>query len=178
MNPQAIFGLQFALSIIVWSVLAKTTFIPRLRALPRSEILFWLILSHMFRHIGMAFLVPGIVAEPLPANFAPAAAYGDLLAGILATASVIALRSNLRSAIAIIWVFNVIGAVNLVNALRNPEPIPMFGATWFIPTFIVPLLLVTHALIFRELIRNCSQELLNGKRSPLDMQKAMEYTLP
>ena len=40
----------------------------------------------------------------------------------------------------------------------TPTPIPHFGAAWYIPTFIVPLLLVTHFLIFRQLIK--------GNRAP------------
>ena len=104
----------------------------------------------------MVFLVPGVVAEPLPLSFANAAAYGDLLAGLLALLAIISLRTGWAGAITVVWIFNVIGAVDLANALRQPEPIPAFGAAWFIPTFLVPLLLVTHVLIFRELLRKDS----------------------
>ena len=156
MNAQAIFGLQFALSVVAWAVIAKMIFMPRLRQQPRTEVLIWLALPHVFRHVGMVFLVPGVVAEPLPLSFANAAAYGDLLAGLLALLAIISLRTGWAGAITVVWIFNVIGAVDLANALRQPEPIPAFGAAWFIPTFLVPLLLVTHVLIFRELLRKHS----------------------
>jgi len=153
MNAQTIFGLQFALSVIAWAVIAWVIFMPRLRTQPRSEILLWLAVPHVFRHIGMVFLVPGVVADPLPTFFANAAAYGDLLAGLLALVAVISLRAQWGIAVAVVWAFNIIGTADLANALRNPEPIPAFGAAWYIPTFLVPLLLVTHFLIFRELVR-------------------------
>ena len=153
MSTQAIFGLQFALSLLVWAVIAKSIILPWLKAKPINEVLFWLVLPHAFRHIGMVFLVPGVVAEPLPESFAFAAAYGDLLAGVLALLAILSLRTRWIGALAVVWIFNVVGTVDLANALRHPEPIPSMGAAWFIPTFFVPLLLVTHFLIFRELLR-------------------------
>ena len=40
-----------------------------------------------------------------------------------------------------------------LNALRHADAVPGLGATWYIPTFFVPLLLVTHFMIFVRLIR-------------------------
>ena len=162
MGAQAIFGLQFVLSVVAWSVTTWLIFTPRLKNLPRSERLIWLTLPHIFRHVGMVFLVPGVVAAPLPDSFANPAAYGDLLAGVLALLAVVSLRLGWGGALAVVWVFNVLGTVDLINALSNPEPIPSMGAAWFIPTFLVPLLLVTHALIFWELLRKSTD------RSSLD----------
>lgn len=152
MNIQAIFGLQLVLSLIAWTVVLKIILLPRLKTKPRSEILIWLTLPHIFRHIGMVFLVPGIVDESLPETFANAAAYGDLLAGVLALLAIISLRAGWIGALALVWVFNVVGTVDLINALSNKDAISALGAAWFIPTFIVPLLLVTHVLIFKELL--------------------------
>ena len=152
MNTEAIFGLQFTLSLIAWAVIAKTLVIPWLKTKPLNEVLIWLIVPHAFRHIGMVFFVPGVVANPLPEAFANAAAYGDLLAGILALLAIISLRTGWVGALAMVWIFNVLGVVDLINALRQPDAIPALGAAWFIPTFLVPLLLVTHFLIFRKLL--------------------------
>ena len=165
MDAQAIFGLQFVLSVFAWAVIAKIIFMPRLKTKPLNEVLIWLTLPHVFRHIGMVFLVPGVVAEPLPESFAYAAAYGDLLAGVLALTAIVSLRARWAGALVIVWVFNVIGTVDLANALRHPEPIPSMGAAWYIPTFLVPLLLVTHFLIFRELVRKTSAHSSRNDRS-------------
>ena len=156
MNTQAVFGLQFPLSLIAWAVIAKTLLIPWLRSKPLNEVLIWLIVPHAFRHIGMVFFVPGVVANPMPEAFANAAAYGDLLAGLLALLAIVTLQTGWVGALAIVWLFNVVGTVDLINALRQPDAIPALGAAWFIPTFLVPLLLVTHFLIFSKLLRKNS----------------------
>jgi len=153
MDTQAIFGLQFLLSVLVWSVVAKWLVVPWLDGMSRRHALSWLTVPHAFRHIGMVFLVPGVVAEPLPSDFANPAAYGDLLSGILALLAFIALRTGASVAIPLVWLFNVIGTVDLANALRHMDVAPYFGAAWYIPTFLVPLLLVTHFMIFVRLLR-------------------------
>lgn len=57
------------------------------------------------------------------------------------------------AALPLIWLFNLVGFADLLNALRQAEAIAHFGATWFIPTFLVPLLLVTHVMIFARLLK-------------------------
>ena len=153
MNTQSIFGLQFVLSMLVIALLAKWVLAPWLAKQSQREALFWLTVPHAFRHIGMVFLVPGIVAQRLPDNFAIPAAYGDLLTGILALLALVLLRSGRKGAIGTVWLFNVVGTVDLLNALRHVEVAPNFGAAWYIPTFLVPLLLVTHFMIFVRLLK-------------------------
>jgi hypothetical protein len=153
MDALAIFGLQFFLSLAVWGVIAKWSLAPWLANKPPREALYWLTLPHAFRHIGMVFLVPGVVAQPLPAGFAGPAAYGDLATGVLALLALIVLRTGWPGALALVWLFNVVGTVDLLNALRHFDVPPGFGAAWYIPTFLVPALLVTHLMIFARLLR-------------------------
>ncbi len=152
-DAQAIFGLQFILSLLVIALLAKWVLAPWLASQSQREALFWLTLPHAFRHIGMVFLVPGVVAQPLPNEFAIPAAYGDLLAGVLALLALVLLRGGSKGAIAAVWLFNIVGTVDLLNALRHVDVAPDFGAAWYIPTFLVPLLLVTHFMIFARLFK-------------------------
>ena len=152
MDTQPIFGLQFILSIIVWGLIAKWSLAPWLAKMPQDQALYWLALPHAFRHIGMVFLVPGVVAQPLPSNFAIPAAYGDLLTSVLALLALVALRTGWGHAVALVWIFNIVGTVDLANALRHGDVAPGFGAAWFIPTMLVPLLLVTHFLMFKRLL--------------------------
>ena len=153
MSTQAIFGLQFILSLLVIALLARWFLAPWLANQSQREALFWLTLPHAFRHIGMVFLLPGIVVGQLPENFAMAAAYGDLLAGVLALGALILLRSGWKGAMAAVWLFNVVGTVDLLNALRHLDVAPNLGAAWYIPTLFVPLLLVTHFMIFARLLK-------------------------
>lgn len=153
MNTQAIFGLQFVFSLLVIGLLAKWVLAPWLVRQSQRKALFWLTVPHAFRYIGMVFLVPGVVAQPLPDYFAVPAAYGDLLASILALCALVTLRAGWTGATGLVWVFNVVGTADLLNALRHVEVAPLFGAAWYIPTFMVPLLLVTHFMIFARLLK-------------------------
>ncbi len=153
MDTQAIFGLQFFLSLVVWGLTAKWLLAPWLEKESPRNALFWLTLPHAFRQMGMVFLVPGLVARPLPGDFATPAAYGDLATGVLALLALIALRTGWARALALVWLFNIVGTVDLLNALRHLTVVPDFGAAWFIPTLYVPLLLVTHFMIFARLLR-------------------------
>jgi hypothetical protein len=153
MSIQAIFGLQFVLSVLVFALLVKWELTPRLDKLSNQRALFWLTVPHAFRHIGLVFLVPGVIYQPLPESFDAAAAYGDLAAGLLALSALIALRSQWAIAIPAVWALNIVGTVDLANALRQADAIPSFGAAWYIPTFLVPLLLVTHYMSFVRLVR-------------------------
>jgi hypothetical protein len=117
-----------------------------------------LVLLHAFRFIGLSFIVPGVVSPSLPRDFAAPAAYGDLTAALLAIVATIALARRAAWATAIVWLFNVWGTADLLLAFiqggRVQLDAGMLGATFFIPTAIVPALLVTHFLIFRLLVRS------------------------
>jgi len=92
----------------------------------------------------------------LSPDFAQPAAYGDLGATVLAVLTVLALSARLSWAIPVAWVFNLWGAVDLLNAfyqgLIGVGP-GSLGAAYFIPTVMVPPWLITHALMFWLLLR-------------------------
>ncbi len=152
MEIQEIFVLQFVLSLVVLGLLARWYAVPWLAGKPLEVALMALLTPHAFRHIGLAFIVPGLNQPGLPVDFATAAAFGDLLSGILALTALIALKGRWAIVIPLVWVFNIVGTIDLANALRQDDAILYMGATWFIPTFLVPVLLVTHVLVFSRLI--------------------------
>ena len=154
MTIEQIFLMQFVLSLIVVGLLAKWYAVPQLAEKPLQLTLMVLLVPHAFRHIGMTFVVPTLNQPGMPADFATAAAYGDLLSGFLALAALIALKGRWVVAIPLVWIFSIVGTADLTNALRQDGAIMYMGATWFIPTFIVPILLVTHVMIFSRLIRH------------------------
>jgi len=154
MTVQAIFVLQFVLSVVVFSLVARWVVAPWMATQSQQNALFWLTLPHAFRHIGMVFLVPGVVAQPLPNYFAIPAAYGDLAASVLAILALVLLRSGWKGTTGVVWLFNVVGTVDLLNALRHVEVVSDFGSVWYIPTFFVPLLLVSHVMIFARLLKS------------------------
>lgn len=158
MNVFALFGISTLMSLVSSGVIAQLYAWPRLRMMNRDQALLVLVAPHMFlRFIGLSVLVPGVVSPSLPAAFAVPAAYGDFVAGILAVAATVALSRRTSWARALVWLFNIWGAADLllaiVQGLRVQLDPGALGAAFFIPTAVVPPLLVTHALIFRLLVR-------------------------
>ncbi len=158
MDIQALFGLSILMSFVAFGLVTKLYIWPRLRILERNDALLPLVVPHAFRFVGFSFLVPGVVSPSLPAAFAAPAAYGDLVAALLAVAAAIALSRRAAFATLLVWLFNLWGAADLLFAFyqglfRAKLDPGMLGAAFFIPTAIVPPLLITHGLIFWLLIR-------------------------
>ena len=155
---EASFGLSVLLSFCAFGMVTILYILPRLRVMRREDAIAALVVPHAFRFIGLSFLVPGVVSSSLPPAFAMPAAYGDLVAAILALISVLALSIRTFWTISIVWIFNMWGAVDLLFAVYQRQigigigP-GSLGTAFFIPTVVVPPLLVTHALIFWLLLR-------------------------
>jgi hypothetical protein len=153
MTMMELFGTQLLLSLVAFGLLARWGLAPWLAQKSQHDALFWLAAPHAFRHIGLVFLVPGVVSASLPGEFATAAAYGDLAAGVLAILSLVALKRHWALAIPIVWLLNIVGLIDLANALSQVEVIEYLQAAWYIPTVLVPALLVTHVMMVTRLIR-------------------------
>jgi hypothetical protein len=160
------FFVSIAFSLIAWGIVAARYIWPELGLRPRAEALRPLLILHSFRFIGLAFLIPGVVSPDLPSAFAHSAAYGDIIAATLALLALIALSSGAGTAIA--WIFNVWGTVDLLNAFYQANRAGLLagqlGATYFIPTLVVPLLLITHALAFRILLKRENESVTDKLR--------------
>jgi hypothetical protein len=157
MPPQLYFFTSVAFSFIAWAIAAKLYIWPQLRVLPRTAALRPILLLHSFRFIGLAFLVPGVVSSDLPAAFARADAYGDLGAAILAVLALASLSAG-SAGIAVAWIFNIWGTLDLLDAFYQGNAVGLIpgqlGAMYFVPTLLVPLLLITHVLAFRILVKS------------------------
>ncbi len=144
-----------------WGLIAIFWFIPWSRENPFHKGLVLLTVPHVFRYIGLSFLIVGVTNSPLDPRFALPAAYGDLITAILAVIAVMALLAKFRYAVSIVWVFNIVGFIDFLIAvtqgLRYTHPAEM-GATYFIPILAVPLLFVSHLLIFWMLIAKNRKE--------------------
>lgn len=154
MDVVTIFVTQLTLSIIVFLLIAKWFVGPWLAEKPIHVALLVLTFPHAMRHVGLSFLVPGLVDDSLHESFAGLAAYGDFATGLMALVALLALRHRWGFAIPLVWLFNIVGTVDLVNALRQAENVPLLQTTWYIPTFFVPLLLVTHFLMLVRLFQH------------------------
>jgi hypothetical protein len=155
MLPQLYFFVSIGFSFMAWSIVAKQYVWPRLRVLGRAEALRPILILHSFRFVGLAFLVPGVVSPELPSAFAHFDAYGDIIAATLALLALLSLPR--RAGVAFAWIFNLWGSADMLDAFyqgNHAALIPgQLGATYFIPTVLVPLMLITHGLAFRILLR-------------------------
>jgi hypothetical protein len=149
MSPSAIFRLQFVLSLVLGTLIARWYVWPRLAAWPLRNALMPLLFIHATRYVGLVFLVPSVVPPDLPAAFAKPAAYGDLLAALLALLALLALRYEWPGAVALAWLFNLVGMADLLYAVAQGVRLDVqLGAAYYIPILAVPVLFITHAMIF------------------------------
>ena len=168
MQTQFAFYASIAFGLTAWGIVAALYVWPELRLRQRAEALRPLLVLHSFRFVGLAFLVPGVVSPGLPSAFANAAAYGDIIAAILALLALIRLPST--SGVVMAWIFNVWGTADLFNAFYQANHAGIMagqlGATYFIPTLIVPLLLITHGIGFRILVQRQAQPAMRESQHP------------
>lgn len=119
------------------------------------------------RILGVTFLIL-YGAHRLPAPFAPAAGWGDILVGVTAAPLAWLVARRAGSARPLIWIWNTLGLLDLVVAIglgvvSAPGPTQLIYATpgttimttlpWLIiPAFLVPLLACTHLAVFHRLV--------------------------
>lgn len=136
--------------------------IPSLRTwLLRTELRF-LVLLHVVRFVGIAFLVSSAAENGLPDVFAERAGYGDVLAAIGALILAIGFlpaTNRFRRGLLLAW--NVVGSVDLIQAIGTGVSIQLSGSSamapvltaplMYIPFYFVPLLMFVHLVIFYRL---------------------------
>ncbi len=147
---------SIALGMLTYGLIARWYVMPALATLSRNDALIPLVLPHAFRYIGLAFLIPGVVSADVTHDFAVPAAYGDLLASVLALLAAVALKSRWSIAVPAVWIFNLEGTLDALYAVSQGVQhvdAGQLGGVIFIPLLIVPALFVTHIMIFQILLR-------------------------
>jgi hypothetical protein len=119
----------------------------------------WLVLLHVTRLFAGVYFLVLCQSGQLPCAFARPAGWGDIVVAILALAVVAAMRTEFAKALLLTW--NTLGLIDIIfvvfSALR-------FGLIdWesmhalrelplsLLPTFLVPLVIASHVLIFFRL---------------------------
>ncbi|MGH8688137.1 MAG: hypothetical protein ACREVQ_10585 [Burkholderiales bacterium] len=149
-------AVHLALNVFVFWIAARLYLLPRLAQLDERSVLLPILLLHATRHLGLMFLAPGATYPGLPHAFAYPAAFGDLVAAALALAAIPAVATRSRVARPLVWIFNLVGSVDLIVAIALGTltgAADQMGPTYWIPAFVVPLLLVTHYVVFVVLLR-------------------------
>jgi len=136
---------------------------------------------HAVRILGVSFLILE-ASHRLPAPFAPAAGWGDIIAGIAAIPVAWMVHRQTRGWRTALAVWNLYGLADLVSAvslgmLSSPGPLRriftepgtglMSTLPWLlIPGFLVPLLATTHLMIFHRLVKSAPAHAFIGKKQP------------
>lgn len=146
-----ILTLNLLATTVVFYVAARIYLLPHLDQLSVRSVMIPILLLHSLRELGLMFLTRGATYPGLPPQFAWPAALGDLVAAVLAFASIFLVLRDWTRARPLVWAFNVWGTLDLVTAiaLATIYRAPAFmGPAYWIPAFWVPLLLVTHYMTF------------------------------
>src|SRR5512138_256205 len=120
-------------STLVFWIAAKLYLLPRLAELGVRRVLLPILLLHSLRHLGLMFLAPGAVYAGIPSEFAQPAAFGDLLAALLALAAIAALVLHARAAFILVWMFSIEGTIDLAVAITLAtvyHAAPFMGAAY------------------------------------------------
>ncbi|HUB53492.1 MAG TPA: hypothetical protein VL986_15155 [Terracidiphilus sp.] len=156
MRTSFIFVIQDAMMLISMGLIARFYIYPRLEKLSIYKSLTILSFFSVFRCLGLTYLVPG-VANALPASFTIPAAYGDFTTSLLSLVAIILLRRQHRAGIAVGWLMNIVGTLDLVCAYYLGLKLPWWeyatGAIWFFPIVLVPVLCMGHAMAFVLMVR-------------------------
>lgn len=115
---------------------------------------------HFFRYFGLTALLPGVF-NLAPLGFSQEYLLqimaGDVLVAVLALVSFTLLQAGSSLRIGFAWIFNVVGALDYMNAAARVTPsihdaniLGPFG--WIIITVFLPAWLVSHIAIFSALV--------------------------
>ena len=121
----------------------------------------WLVVLHLTRLFAGAYFLVLCQRRQLPCAFATPAGWGDIVIGVLAVALVSSMHTQFAETVLLSW--NTLGLIDIVFVVSS---VLRFGLKdWqsmhalrelplsLLPTFLVPLIITSHVLIFVRLIR-------------------------
>jgi hypothetical protein len=161
---------QLILAGLTIAVLAAWRISGAFRAWLEAIDLRWLIALHLTRFVGLYFLFLCGRGD-LPCTFARPAGWGDVVVAILACVLLLGWR-KLGSRSVVVGLWNVLGLIDILlvvtNAARHGVADPPSMAALLrlplslLPTFLVPLIIASHVVIFNRLVRDAP----SGRLSP------------
>ena len=154
-----------AVAATVWTLTALALFacwkISPIRKWALSVDVRWLVLLHVTRLFAGAYFLVLCQRGQLPCGFARPAGWGDIVVAVLAVAVLGATRTQFAKMLLLTW--NTLGLIDIIFVVLNAL---QFGLNdWqsmhalrglplsLLPTFLVPLIIASHVLIFVRLAR-------------------------
>jgi hypothetical protein len=149
------------LTFVVYVTFAVWYVVPWIRKKAWNVALASLLWVHAFRHVALQVYSAQKAGLAVPDSFRDQIALGDVVGMVLALLTLFALRKPARVAIPLIWLFVVVTAVDLLNAMIGGMREGMLGVahgvTWLILAFYVPALWTTLTLIVWQLVSRRGQ---------------------
>lgn len=155
MQTAILFAISVFSSLIAWNKISTKYFWPHIKDRQLTKAAQPILILHLFRFAGLSFFVPGIVHPGLNPAWALPAAFGDFAAAILAFIALSLVNSRFFQPF--LWIFNIVGFADLLLAFTNGPRyniVPFLGPAYYIVILYVPVLLLTHLMTFRLLLRN------------------------
>ena len=154
------FFISYAVAFVAFALIGRWYVWPAIKDRARATALTPLLLYACLRVNGLMFLMPGLVAPELPRAFAVPTAYGDVTSALLALVSIACLRGESGVALPVVWLFNIVGLLDLVYAnistFKDHVDPSSLGAAYYLAAINVPAMIVVHVIIFAYLLRRKS----------------------
>lgn len=156
-DNQVHYFISYAVAFLVFGLIGKWYLWPSMKDRAPKTALTPLLLYACLRVNGLMFLMPGLVSPELPRAFAVPTAYGDLAASVLALVALWPVRSENRTAVPMVWLFNTVGLFDLIYAnistFKDHVDPTHLGVSYYLAAINVPAMVVVHVLIFTYLLR-------------------------
>src|SRR5215472_4485662 len=135
MTPFWVLNIQSTLSLIVFILIARWYVAPRLAGRARNQAVLPLLWIHMFRYAPLTLFAPGQADPRIPTEVVSVVAYGDFVAALLALLAVIAVKLQLRSATAFVWLFSIVSVADLIYGAARAAAAQLYtfyiGWSWY-----------------------------------------------
>jgi hypothetical protein len=158
MTPFWVLNIQSTLSLVVFILIARWYWAPRLANRGKNEAILPLLWIHVFRYAPLTLLAPGQADPHIPPDVVGVVAYGDFVAALFALLAIVAVKLQLRSATTLVWLFSIVSVADLVYATARAVASHLYtfyiGWGWYIVNFYVPMLIVSQVMIIYYLVAN------------------------
>lgn len=151
-NLQAIIG---TISIIIgfnWWIK------PRIAHLSIHDALLPFVFLNTFRYLGLSFMAQEQFYDGFPVEFLNTVGLWDMSTAILAIIAAVALKKRWKSAIAIVWIFNIVGFADLITAFPQFFGLKLYdqdlGFIWLMFITYGLTTFLSHIYIFIRLIKH------------------------
>lgn len=163
MSAFVVMNVQCVLGLVVFGLIARWYVGPALNRWKTEDALALLCLFHAFRYVALGVYAPGQISAALPPDPVTLIVAGDVTSAILAIIAAVMLKAHAPGAVLAAWAFNLVGVLDIVLsvpvAMMNRLYDEPLGFSWYVFTFYVPALIVTHVMMLARLAAHHPAEL-------------------